>query len=911
MNNEPKVYKSNNLPAAVNVDQFIEELKTSLKFNQNVKVFFIGYPKINSIENTDIDLLLIIAIENRTKSFLTIPNQDNGSIYFNNLIIPIKFFKKHNERLPKNTYDAYHLLISNELERNLDEDIKEISFKTKKYLERIFNREKFKFINKSGEEEKLSVYPYPIMWILQDKNEWNFTYNNLIYAPKFGFKELEAHLRFAHFDKSISSVYHWSKERDNEEAFLIIDKQINNLISQLEKDNKIGLLTKKKIDRLNKEYQEDLRIYEKYLSEQNKIGNQSDSNEDDNIFELMFGNNEQSKQKLTKLSPRIRADKELHNNLVIISGKAGSGKTTEMLLLMNKCYREAHQDGKSERSTYYLTYNKLLTHDVRFITNKYQNFGSEQSKTAIKTIHKFFFDIVDNITVLAVMTVKRRNELKKIQEERHKHISYIINENKHNLYSLNEATNKEFTYKIENKETLEYYLLMISRIRKMKKLHNDDRIKQESWLQFINDYHQENIGKIEKDLEKSIFLSDYYQVLRYILLAIKAPSQLYDELEIEDLEENEWQNILNKKRSTRNKKSGKFELPDYLISKSRKEGFIELTNRTLGGVRGAGKVLFIDEAQDCHSLERDIFLALWEQKNVVVCTGGQEQLIRHSEECNWKFNGVANKPIHNIISIEKRSKTYRMKPNLVKLCNFIAEKFQVNLDLSAHKTDTDDLGRVIIDFDKQNLKSVIEQFRQSEEINKLSHYESILFLSETFGLETGSKIKDDIYVDDKNNIINSKKSEDKTSNISTLTGIDSEEFFLHHQKSVKNDQDDSEGNDTPTPNTYRSIYYESCRGLEAWSVVCLDLDLFYQRKFTEDIAGKFLSDDLLLTENERREKYAITWVLMALTRPIDSLYIHISGKSIKNIVKDEFTSFDDKSLSKLSDILKEYIELEH
>ena len=136
-------------------------------------------------------------------------------------------------------------------------------------------------------------------------------------------------------------------------------------------------------------------------------------------------------------------------------------------------------------------------------------------------------------------------------------------------------------------------------------------------------------------------------------------------------------------------------------------------------------------------------------------------------------------------------------------------------------------------------------------------------------------------MDANNNILLSSK-KNKYSRLSELTKIAEDELFLHKQNKKKDIQEDSEDynfiqdeENEPTQNTYRGIFYESCRGLEAWSVICLDLDTFYQRKKNEEIAASYMSDDLFLTEDERRTKYAATWVLMALTRPLDTLYVHI------------------------------------
>ena len=85
------------------------------------------------------------------------------------------------------------------------------------------------------------------------------------------------------------------------------------------------------------------------------------------------------------------------------------------------------------------------------------------------------------------------------------------------------------------------------------------------------------------------------------------------------------------------------------------------------------------------------------------------------------------------------------------------------------------------------------------------------------------------------------------------------------------------------PGSYESryLYYESCRGLEAWSVACFAIDKFFNLKRQESDAEKFLIEDLFLNQNneQRKSMYAATWALMALTRVIDTLYIQINDKN--------------------------------
>lgn len=859
-----EIHSRNQQHHLVDIKLFEEELKDEIKydrFKQNVKVFFINTPRIKGMIETNVDLLLIIAIENKDKCFYSVQNYSTNEptnqritpkkVYFNNLIIPIKFID-YLENIQQPEYEGrINYLYTDKYEEDIGIYRSELFKQTKNYLEYIWKDHQLE-LSYQGEPIKFRITPHPIIWVISPSEQYrDFSRSNFIYAPRFGFKELTYYLKSIPYKhNSFTSNAHWSIEKDNHEAYEIIDKHIELLKEQLERDNKIGSLTKKKIDRLNKLYAEDLKIYEKYLSEQNK-NNQEDDEE--NIFDLVFGA-ESKKQKRINLPERIKAEKELNKNLVIISGKAGSGKTFEMLSLIKKSYENArNKTAYGAKSGYYLTYNKLLANDVRIITDHYQ----QGTKIAVRTIHKFFYERTRSLQILRAMTAGRIAELSAIQDQRKARVEE---------YLLKKA-NTNYPDSSWDSGMREFFL----------------RWKNHNGSPDLKTYVESNKRKISNTLHNQVFLQDYYQVLRYFIQAIKDPLKLFYQLGIDKIEDEQWNDWMREK--------GK-------VYPRTPEAFAELVNRSLGGIR-AQQTLFIDEGQDCHPLERDIFLLLWEKKNIVVCTGGREQLIRHNEECNWKYSDTDNQVIHNVIEIQKRNRTFRMKQNIVELCNFVANEFQINLDLSAIRSN-EDKGSVIIeinDLRNSKLKNTVDKLRKIGEDNGLSNYESILFLteSESGTLFSGGEIHTDLLIDSNNNVLLSESIKSKLSNLSELTNIPEEQLFLHNQKKTgvrQNDEDnDREEDDFPSADTYRSLFYESCRGLEAWSVVCFDLDLFYERKKQEELAASYLSDDLYLSEEERRKKYAATWVLMALTRPIDTLYVHINDSD-----------------SELGQIVKKYIE---
>lgn len=378
-----EIFSHDELHPLVDIEQFEQELKDIIqyeRYKQNVKVFFINNPRIKGLVNTDIDLLLIIALENKDRCFYKLKNysaisnneiENNNfprDIYFNNLIIPIKFID-YLENVQKPEIDGkINFLYTDKYEENIGQYTKELFFQTKKYLESIWKEHQLKLIDKDGSLTKFNIFPNPIVWVISPNHaQYDFTRPNFIYAYKFGFKELDAYFRFSPLlSNSFTSNYHWSKERNNHEAYNIIDTHIDLLKEQIEKDNKIGSLTKKKIDRINKQYAEDLDIYNRFLLERKEEIN--DHIEDD--FFLSSDTN-LKKKKIMNLPERVRAKNELNKNLIIISGKAGSGKTFEMMSLIKKSYEESKKGDCNGVSGYYLTYNKLLANDVKIIRDNY------------------------------------------------------------------------------------------------------------------------------------------------------------------------------------------------------------------------------------------------------------------------------------------------------------------------------------------------------------------------------------------------------------------------------------------------------------------------------------------------------------------------------------------------------------
>jgi hypothetical protein len=75
----------------------------------------------------------------------------------------------------------------------------------------------------------------------------------------------------------------------------------------------------------------------------------------------------------------------------------------------------------------------------------------------------------------------------------------------------------------------------------------------------------------------------------------------------------------------------------------------------------------------------------------------------------------------------------------------------------------------------------------------------------------------------------------------------------------------------------RAVQYESCRGLEGWTVVCLDIDKFFEQK--QRYAPMQTNPDLLHDQSAFARRYAALQCLIPFTRAIDTLVIHASEDS--------------------------------
>lgn len=665
-------------------------------------------------------------------------------------------------------------------------------------------------------EKKPRVFPQIFI-----KNPIQYVLDGMVIDSEFKFENLVSFLKY-HPQEYINSYPPWTEEY----RFESMGDDIKKILEQASLDSEEGFITLGKINRLGKENAHTKQIFD-----------------------------------------------QIGQNLVMIKGKAGSGKSSELLSLTLKVINE-------DKNVLFLTYNKLLVFELSRVINSYKNNhrGSHELKGAsVITLHQYFYRLSTKLGVKHILSAERIKDLTNKLKLRCRKLY-------HYLKDIDKSTNLDrLKEMIQNANGSELGIAEKELgVDFVNYLYWNRASKNESFNQEISGFYLFKKNQLDKIETDKIFLKDYYGILQNVLDVLKKPDDFYEKY---DLHQSEKLEVFRRPANVSQNHIETNNEGDEYISKA---SFSSLISRKKSGFKW-NRVLIIDEAQDCHRLEKEILLTIFGEKYAVVANGGKEQLIRHNELCNWtRFNG---RPI-NVFQFTKR-KSFRMKSAISRLCNFMAKKH--NIDLQIATDQSVDAGEVIVDFrsylDPEWFRESMNSLSERGRVNGCSNYESMMFLTNPGELGREQSKSDSALIDEYENIKVSTTLEREEGEISTILK-DGKDFHLWSGL-----QEDKEKEGIPYPNDTRIIFYESCRGLEAWTVVCERLDLFFDRKFEHPESENFLVgdekeinvQDMFLSNDERKAMFAATWVLMALTRAMDTLYISCEPRSKVGALLREFS----------------------
>lgn len=244
--------------------------------------------------------------------------------------------------------------------------------------------------------------------------------------------------------------------------------------------------------------------------------------------------------------------------------------------------------------------------------------------------------------------------------------------------------------------------------------------------------------------------------------------------------------------------------------------------------------VFIDEAQDWPEHERDIIVRIFGAKRTVVADG-IDQLVRSTSSTDWTAR-IGNTP-KQVVPLRR---SLRLKHTLARFSNVLAEELNL-LDWNLQENPELSGGRVTVILGplgraSEMLKAEIAGFVADDN----SPVDSLICVPYTTASSGASK---------------------RVVDLATQCG-----YSLWDGTS-----EEGRRSFATDPGQARIVTYESCRGLEGWSVVCCQLDKLYDQKKKDAV----VPSDLLTTAEETSHRHAASWLMIPVTRAIDHLVLHV------------------------------------
>lgn len=263
--------------------------------------------------------------------------------------------------------------------------------------------------------------------------------------------------------------------------------------------------------------------------------------------------------------------------------------------------------------------------------------------------------------------------------------------------------------------------------------------------------------------------------------------------------------------------------------------------------------IFIDEAQDWPDDERQILFHFYPH-TVFTVADGIDQLIRSVQPANWpQAVGKAERTVTPLRTC------LRMKAGLTRFVSTLAgqlglspDEWQANEQVSG--------GRVIV--------------LEGDSIYRHSFFADLL----AYNAAAGNEPIDMLFC--------------VPPNLVHLTDLPTPvNRFTGWGFTVWDGTDPTVRGSYPTDNQQlRLVQYDSCRGLEGWVVVNFELDSFYDFKLNQ------LQQTSLTTTDPATIRLRVArWLFIPLTRAMDTLVIHLSGRAspLKKALQDTANQHQD------------------
>lgn len=238
--------------------------------------------------------------------------------------------------------------------------------------------------------------------------------------------------------------------------------------------------------------------------------------------------------------------------------------------------------------------------------------------------------------------------------------------------------------------------------------------------------------------------------------------------------------------------------------------------------------VFIDEAQDFRIEEKELLFQIFGYDKLVIADG-IEQFVRGGA-CNWSKN------IPTFIHLEERC--LRQKFNLARLSHYYAQS--IGVKRCGKPMEDFHGGNALISKQLYPINDIlILRNRCKSQGNK--PYEILFLVPPDCVNDYGFSAIED-FLKSGIEIWDGSRSDIKRESVCRLE---------HH----------------------RLFQYDSCRGLEGWIVICIAFDEFLRYKYNTYKNFECDTDLVMADENEMRQDFVNRWVMMVITRSIDTLMI--------------------------------------
>ncbi len=273
-------------------------------------------------------------------------------------------------------------------------------------------------------------------------------------------------------------------------------------------------------------------------------------------------------------------------------------------------------------------------------------------------------------------------------------------------------------------------------------------------------------------------------------------------------------------------------------------------------------IVFVDEGQDCPDDEVKIIRWLFGVKNIVIADG-VDQYVREQSQSNKKMGWDRSLPTNDFVR-RNLKKGVRMKYNLSLFMADIAwECFGLH-NWDVEPVDEAIGGRVLVyEGDLASRPDIFKELCSEARSEGNFPIDMLACVPPSFCPRDPSG-----------------------ENISRVAQNYRQSGIQYWDGSSKKVRE----NPPTSRDQLRIVQYESCRGLEGWTVLNFGFDELWDTKFRQGIRATSLEAEAVLDPKDYARKFAGQWLMIPLSRAIDTLVINVGTEDteLKRTLKSIF-----------------------